>query len=68
MAGAESPQGLNGRRKNPMCGTNAADYWQKEEQTGGCPGATALVQGREVEDEALAEPGDRGTWGNLKGI
>lgn len=52
-----------------MCGTNAAaDYWQKEEQTGGCPGATALVQGREVEDEALAEPGDRGTWGNLKGI
>lgn len=30
--------------------------------------ATALVQGREAEDEALAEPGDRGTWGNLKGI
>lgn len=51
-----------------MCGTKAADNWQKEEQTGGCPGATALVQGREVEDEALAEPGDRGTWGNLNGI
>lgn len=48
--------------------TNMADYWQKEEQMGGCPGATALVQRCEVKDEALAEPGDRGTWGNLKGI
>lgn len=66
MVGAEKPQDLNDRRRNPICLTNIADYWRNEEQTGGCPEASALVRVHEVEDEALAEPGDGGTWGNLK--
>lgn len=43
-----------------------ADDGRKAEQKGGSPEVSAFAQVQKA--EALAKPGDRGTWGNLQGI